>query len=176
MNVPIRAALPAVLATLGLFAAPSAHAFSRPDILGSDTLCFPAARHYLTAENKARLDQLASLLRQHPGAAIRLSSYCAGTGMTREYALAYCQRLVDLAGHHLAGQGVDDERIVAVSFGKDTDVPKAALTGCVERVEMEVRLSKSAGHAHRSSVQEDHVEGFRAHVGSTFSAMRGEAK
>lgn len=144
MNTAQRRVLSGVAAAMSLLAAPCAHALSRPDILARDTLCFAAGRHVLTAEHRARLDALAKKARVEPQASVRLSGYCAGQGMTREYALAYCQKPVDMARTYLAGQGIGMERMVAVSYGKNQG-GRTISEGCEERVEVEARLLPREG-------------------------------
>lgn len=139
MNAAMRVVLPGAVAAICHLAAPYAHALSRPDILAWDTLCFAGGYHALTAEHKARLDALAARVQDEPQARVRLSGYCDGKGMTREYALAYCQKPVDMARNYLAGQGIGMERMVAVSYGKNQG-GRTISGGCEEWIELEARL------------------------------------
>jgi hypothetical protein len=115
------------------------------DPLSREVVCFSPASGRPARDADARLRKVLAQLRRHPHATVLIAAYCENRSGTREYALAYCQRLADRAGERLARLGADPQRITAVSYGRERiPSPGRKLHRCPHRAEISVGTGQVA--------------------------------
>ena len=124
---PTEAAAPAPVAKA---APPPAEVVETPATRAEDDLAAllkGSALHFgfneavLTPESRDRLQKLSEALRTRPKVSVKISGNCDERG-TEEYNLALGQKRAAVAKKYLVGLGVDEGRIVTVSYGDERPV------------------------------------------------------
>jgi peptidoglycan-associated lipoprotein len=87
-------------------------------LLAGSVLHFDTDASNLDKHDRQRLQHVADYLLGHPGTAIRVAGNCDERG-TEEYNLALGQRRSDVAKQYLVDLGVEEARVVTVSYGKE---------------------------------------------------------
>ena len=90
-------------------------------ILSGPIAHFEFDQAQLTAESRQKLQTLATALKAHPAARIRIAGNCDELGTT-EYNLALGQRRAEVARKYLVELGVSDPRVETISYGEERPV------------------------------------------------------
>ena len=86
-----------------------------------DRVFFGFDQFSLSNDARSTLDKQAAWLKNNPGVTIRVEGHCDERG-TREYNLALGERRANAAKDYLVTNGVNPERIVTISWGKEKPV------------------------------------------------------
>ena len=86
-----------------------------------DRVFFGFDQFSLSNDARSTLDKQAAWLKTNPGVTIRVEGHCDERG-TREYNLALGERRANAAKDYLAANGVNPDRIVTISWGKEKPV------------------------------------------------------
>ncbi len=73
--------------------------------------------YVITAENRQKLDSVATYMTDHPSAKVTIEGHCCYIG-TEEYNLALGQARADAIKQYLVGKGVNADRMQTISYGK----------------------------------------------------------
>ena len=92
--------------------------------LKGQTVYFDYDKSAVKASEQSKLDAVASYLRSHPQAAIRVEGNCDERG-TDEYNRSLGQRRALASREKLVQSGIDPNRIETISYGKDRPVEPA---------------------------------------------------
>ena len=84
----------------------------------TDTVFFDTDSSALSAEARAALDTQAAWLKSHDDVNVIVQGYCDERG-TREYNLALGERRASAVKAYLVSQGVAENRISTISYGKE---------------------------------------------------------
>lgn len=104
--------------------APAAPVAKSVDDVALESLLKGAVAHFdfdrdqLQKDGQDKLQKLASALRDHPRAHVRISGYCDELG-TEEYNLALGQRRAQVAKSYLVALGVSPGQVDTLSYGKE---------------------------------------------------------
>jgi len=90
-------------------------------ILSGPIAHFEFDQAQLTAQDRQKLQALATAMKAHPAARIRIAGNCDELG-TVEYNLALGQRRAEVARKYLADLGVDGSRVETISYGEEHPV------------------------------------------------------
>ncbi|HET9158109.1 MAG TPA: OmpA family protein [Myxococcaceae bacterium] len=90
-------------------------------ILSGPIAHFEFDQAQLTAESRQKLQTLATAMKAHPAARIRVAGNCDELGTT-EYNLALGQRRAEVARKYLVELGVTDSRVETISYGEERPV------------------------------------------------------
>ena len=90
-------------------------------ILSGPIAHFEFDQAQLTGESRQKLQTLATALKAHPAARIRIAGNCDELGTT-EYNLALGQRRAEVARKYLVDLGVADSRVDTISYGEERPV------------------------------------------------------
>ena len=86
-----------------------------------DRVFFGFDQFSLSNDARSTLDKQAAWLKNNPGVTIRVEGHCDERG-TREYNLALGERRANAAKDYLIANGVNPDRIVTISWGKEKPV------------------------------------------------------
>ena len=86
-----------------------------------DRVFFGFDQFNLSNDARSALDKQTAWLKANPGVTIRVEGHCDERG-TREYNLALGERRANAAKDYLASNGVNPDRIVTISWGKEKPV------------------------------------------------------
>ena len=86
-----------------------------------DRVFFGFDQFNLSNDARSTLDKQAAWLKNNPGVTIRVEGHCDERG-TREYNLALGERRANAAKDYLIANGVNPDRIVTISWGKEKPV------------------------------------------------------
>ena len=87
-------------------------------ILSGPIAHFEFDQAQLTGESRQKLQTLATAMKAHPAARIRIAGNCDELGTT-EYNLALGQRRAEVARRYLVELGVTDARVDTISYGEE---------------------------------------------------------
>jgi peptidoglycan-associated lipoprotein len=73
--------------------------------------------YVITAENRQKLDSVASYMTDHPDVKVTIEGHCCYIG-TEEYNLALGQSRAEAIKQYLVGKGVSADRMQTISYGK----------------------------------------------------------
>ena len=73
--------------------------------------------YVITAENRQKLDSVATYLTDHPNVRVTIEGHCCYIG-TEEYNLALGQARAEAIKQYIAGKGVSADRMQTISYGK----------------------------------------------------------
>ena len=90
-------------------------------ILSGPIAHFEFDQAQLTGESRQKLQTLATAMKAHPAARIRIAGNCDELGTT-EYNLALGQRRAEVARKYLVELGVADSRVETISYGEERPV------------------------------------------------------
>ena len=90
-------------------------------ILSGPIAHFEFDQAQLTTESRQKLQALATAMKAHPAARIRIAGNCDELGTT-EYNLALGQRRAEVARKYLVELGVSDARVETISYGEERPV------------------------------------------------------
>ena len=90
-------------------------------ILSGPIAHFEFDQAQLTSESRQKLQTLATAMKAHPAARIRIAGNCDELGTT-EYNLALGQRRAEVARKYLVELGVADTRVETISYGEERPV------------------------------------------------------
>jgi peptidoglycan-associated lipoprotein len=90
-------------------------------ILSGPIAHFEFDQAQLTSESRQKLQALATAMKAHPAARIRVAGNCDELGTT-EYNLALGQRRAEVARKYLVELGVADSRVETISYGEERPV------------------------------------------------------
>ena len=90
-------------------------------ILSGPIAHFEFDQAQLTTESRQKLQALATAMKAHPAARIRIAGNCDELGTT-EYNLALGQRRAEVARKYLVELGVADSRVETISYGEERPV------------------------------------------------------
>jgi peptidoglycan-associated lipoprotein len=90
-------------------------------ILSGPIAHFEFDQAQLTAESRQKLQALATAMKAHQAARIRIAGNCDELGTT-EYNLALGQRRAEVARKYLVELGVADTRVETISYGEERPV------------------------------------------------------
>ena len=90
-------------------------------ILSGPIAHFEFDQAQLTGESRQKLQALATAMKAHPAARIRIAGNCDELGTT-EYNLALGQRRAEVARKYLVELGVTDSRVETISYGEERPV------------------------------------------------------
>lgn len=82
-------------------------------------LCADPQTGRLAAGQEPRLRLLVDALARDAGSRLSLSGHCPGERQSAEYALAVCQRSLDMLRNRLAAEGIAPARVTTISHGRD---------------------------------------------------------
>ena len=88
------------------------------DALKAETIYFDFDKSAIKNSEHAKLDSVASYLKSHPEAALKVEGNCDERG-TEEYNRSLGERRALAAREYLVGQGVDPSRVDTISYGED---------------------------------------------------------
>lgn len=94
-----------------------------------DRVFFGTGEHSLDAQARGTLDRQATWLASNPGTNLTIEGHADERG-TRQYNLALGARRSNSVRRYLIGQGVDGNRLRAVTFGKERPVALCSDEGC----------------------------------------------
>ena len=86
-----------------------------------DRVFFGFDQFSLSNDARSSLDKQAAWLKANPGVTIRVEGHCDERG-TREYNLALGERRANAVKDYLSANGVNTDRIVTISWGKEKPV------------------------------------------------------
>ena len=86
-----------------------------------DRVFFGFDQFSLSNDARSTLDKQAAWLKANPGVTVRLEGHCDERG-TREYNLALGERRANAVQDYLTANGVNPDRIVTISWGKEKPV------------------------------------------------------
>jgi peptidoglycan-associated lipoprotein len=90
-------------------------------VLAETTLHYEYDAATLSADDMAKLDKLAGLLRYRGSAHIRIAGHCDERG-TEEYNLALGQKRAEAAKTYLVNLGVSKHQVETITFGEEVPV------------------------------------------------------
>jgi peptidoglycan-associated lipoprotein len=90
-------------------------------ILSGPIAHFEFDQAQLTSESRQKLQTLATAMKAHPAARIRIAGNCDELGTT-EYNLALGQRRAEVARKYLVDLGVANSRVETISYGEERPV------------------------------------------------------
>ncbi len=91
------------------------------EALKAQTIYFEYDKSAIKASEQSKLDQVAEYYKAHPEVALKVEGNCDERG-TEEYNRSLGERRALAAREYLARLGVDPNRIVTISYGKDRPV------------------------------------------------------
>jgi len=94
---------------------------AHPEILAAQTIHFDYDKSAVKSSEHSKLDAVASYLKGHPDAAVRIEGNCDERG-TEEYNRSLGERRALAAREYLASQGIDAGRLDTETYGKDKPV------------------------------------------------------
>ena len=94
-----------------------------------DRVFFATSEHSLDGQARGTLDRQATWLASNPGTNLTIEGHADERG-TRQYNLALGARRSNSVRRYLIGQGVDGNRLRAVTFGKERPVALCSDEGC----------------------------------------------
>lgn len=99
------------------------------EALKAQTIYFEYDKSSIKSSEDSKLDQVGDYMKSHPDVALRVEGNCDERG-TEEYNRSLGERRALAAREYLARLGVDGNRIVTISYGKDRPLdPEHNTTG-----------------------------------------------